>query len=65
MQFKTTKEVAKRLEVSPRRVQQLAILLNIKPERVGNVDLYNDAQFLRMSERNTKRGPKAVEKEQK
>lgn len=46
------------LNVSKRRVQQLAKELNLQPRRAGNVQVFTNAQYRKMVLRNTKPGPR-------
>jgi hypothetical protein len=53
----TTAEVAAALNVTERRVRQLALELGIKPERIGKALFWKPDDIRRMKKRKTQRGP--------
>lgn len=53
----TTAEVAAALNVTERRVRQLAAELDIEPERIGKALFWKPDDQRRMSKRKTQRGP--------
>lgn len=53
----TTAEVAALLNITERRVRQLATELGIQPERIGTALFWTPADVKQMSKRKTQRGP--------
>lgn len=58
----TTAEVAASLNITERRVRQLAAELGIEPERIGKALFWTPADVKQMSKRKTQRGPQKGKK---
>ncbi len=58
----TTSTIAIMLDVSDRRVRQIAKALKLKPERLGQTLLFTRAQVQKMQARKTKAGPRKGKK---
>jgi hypothetical protein len=53
----TTAEAAAALNITERRVRQLAAELGIEPERIGKAIFFSPADIKLMKKRKTQRGP--------
>lgn len=58
----TTQTIAVQLDVTPKRVREIAHLMGIKPMWIGQTMLFTPAQVRKMRDRDTKRGPKPKRK---
>ena len=54
--FNTTQNVAIKLGISIRRVQQLIKELGIEPEYIGKTQILSDADIRKLEKRKTQRG---------
>ncbi len=54
----TTRMIADRLGVTPKRVREIARELKIKPSWIGPIMSFTPAQLQKMIDRNTVTGPK-------